>query len=159
MNAEGVFAMLRSAKFLEHGKIGRVRASGDERKSRRSCMLNGSMRLLTPYAGILFLAIGFSSSCSRRDVSAKTNDDQNVVTVGTAVATTRPVAEHLTLSSELVPYQEIDVYAKVPGYVKELNVDYGSHVRKGQIMAVLEVPELQAQLDEDQAAIGAQTDQ
>ena len=58
-----------------------------------------------------------------------------------------------------MPYEEIDVYAKVPGYVKELNVDYGSHVRKGQVMAILEVPELQAQLDEDQAAIRAQADQ
>jgi len=151
--------MLRSAKFLEHGPMSRVRATRDERKSPRSGMLNGNMRLLIPYAGILFLTVGVSSSCNRREVSAKTNDDQNVVTVGTAVASTRPVAEHLTLSSELVPYQEIDVYAKVPGYVKELNVDYGSHVRKGQVMAVLEVPELQAQLDEDQAAIAAQTDQ
>ncbi len=117
------------------------------------------MRFLTPCAGILFLAIVIDSSCGRREVTAKANDDQNVVTVGTAVASKRPVAQHLTLSSELVPYQEIDVYAKVAGYVKELNVDYGSHVRKGQIMAVLEVPELQAQLDEDQAAIAAQTDQ
>ena len=47
----------------------------------------------------------------------------------------RPVAQRLTLSSELVPFQEIEVYAKEAGYVKELNVDYGSHVRKGQIMA------------------------
>jgi RND family efflux transporter MFP subunit len=154
-----VLATLRSSQFLEFGPMTRVRASRDERKSLRFGMLDGSMRLLTPFAGILFLAVGLSSSCSRRDVSAKTNDDQNVVTVGTAVASTRPVAQHLTLSSELVPYQEIDVYAKVAGYVKELNVDYGSHVRKGQVMAVLEVPELQAQLDEDQAAIAAQTDQ
>ena len=117
------------------------------------------MRFLTPYAGILFLTIGLNSSCTRREVSAKSNDDQSVVTVGTALAATRPVAQHLTLSSELVPYQEIDVFAKVAGYVKELNVDYGSHVRKGQVMAVLEVPELQAQLDEDQAAIAAQGDQ
>src|SRR6266853_2013105 len=116
-------------------------------------------RLLYPSAGILFLAIGLTSSCNRPSVSAKTNDDQNVTAVGTAVASTRPVAQHLTLSSELVPYEEIDVYAKVAGYVKELNVDYGSRVRKGQVMAVLEVPELQAQLDEDQAAIRAQTDQ
>lgn len=71
----------------------------------------------------------------------------------------RPVAERLTLSSELVPFQEIEVYAKEAGYVKSLSVDYGSHVRKGQIMAVLEVPELQAQLDEDTAAIRAQQDQ
>ena len=76
------------------------------------------MRFLCVYSGILFLAIGLNSSCGRRDVSAKTMDDQNVVTVGTAVANTRPVAQHLTLSSELVPYQEIDVYAKVAGYLK-----------------------------------------
>src|SRR5579863_448491 len=151
--------MLPSAEFLEDGRIDRVRCAHDERKSCKPSMLGSSPRFLAPYAGVLFLVVGFTSSCSKPNVSAKTNDDQNLVTVGTALATTRPVAQHLTLSSELVPYQEIDVYAKVAGYVKELNVDYGSHVRKGQVMAVLEVPELQAQLDEDQAAIGAQTDQ
>src|SRR5579863_999584 len=151
--------MLPSAEFLEDGRIDRVRCAHDERKSCKPSMLGSSPRFLAPYAGVLFLVVGFTSSCSKPNVSAKTNDDQNLVTVGTALATTRPVAQHLTLSSELVPYQEIDVYAKVAGYVKELNVDYGSHVRKGQVMAVLEVPELQAQLDEDQAAIAAQADQ
>jgi RND family efflux transporter MFP subunit len=122
-------------------------------------MLRRSKRLLTPFSGILFLAIGVTSSCTRRETSARANDTQSVEEVGTAVVKIRPVAQHLTLSSELVPFEEIDVYAKEAGYVKELNVDYGSHVRKGQIMAVLEVPELQAQLDEDQAAIRAQSDQ
>ena len=69
------------------------------------------------------------------------------------------MAEHLTLSSELVPFQEIDVYAKEAGYVKELNVDYGSHVRKGDVMAVLEVPELEAELVQDKAAIKARGDE
>jgi len=109
--------------------------------------------------GVLLLAIGLSTSCTRPEAQAKTGDAGSAVTVGTAAVTTRAMAQHLTLSSELVPFQEIDVYAKEPGYVKTLNVDYGSHVRKGQLMAVLEVPELQAQLDEDQAAIEAQTDQ
>jgi RND family efflux transporter MFP subunit len=53
----------------------------------------------------------------------------------------------------LVPFQEIDVYAKESGYVQKLNVDYGSHVKAGQVMATLEIPELQAQLQEDQAEI------
>jgi RND family efflux transporter MFP subunit len=124
-------------------------------------MLKRRMLAITPLAAILFLVIGFSSSCTRRDVSAKTNDSptSEFQEVGTAAVTLRPVAQRLTLSSELVPFQEIEVYAKEAGYVKELNVDYGSHVRKGQIMAVLEVPELQAQLDEDNAAIRAQQDQ
>jgi RND family efflux transporter MFP subunit len=122
-------------------------------------MLSTGMGLRALSAGTLLLVIGLCASCNRPGVSAKTNDDQGVVTVGTAVASTKSMAEHLTLSAELVPFQEIDVYAKVAGYVKELNVDYGSRVRKGQVMAVLEVPELQAQLDEDQAAIRAQKDQ
>jgi RND family efflux transporter MFP subunit len=53
----------------------------------------------------------------------------------------------------LVPFQEIDVYAKESGYVKKLLVDYGSRVKAGQVMAILEIPELQAQLQEDQAEI------
>ena len=116
-------------------------------------------RKAATFAGILIIAL--TSSCARRDVSAKSNDSASseAQEVGTAIVKLRPVAQRLTLSSELVPFQEIDVYAKEAGYVKELNVDFGSHVHKGQIMAVLEVPELQAQLDEDQAAIRAQQDQ
>ena len=117
-------------------------------------------RKVATFVGVL--AIALVSSCTRRDVSAKANDSPSSTAgevVGTAIVKLRPVAQRLTLSSELVPFQEIEVYAKEAGYVKELNVDYGSHVRKGQIMAVLEVPELQAQLDEDTAAIRAQQDQ
>jgi RND family efflux transporter MFP subunit len=97
------------------------------------------------------------AGCGRNEVKASANV-QTVPTVGTAVASKRPVAQYLTLSSELVPFQEIDVYAKESGFVKELNVDYGSHVKKGQVMGVLEIPELEAQLDEDQAAIKTQSD-
>jgi RND family efflux transporter MFP subunit len=116
-------------------------------------------RKAATFAGILIIAL--TSSCTRRDVSAKSNDSASseAQEVGTAIVKLRPVAQRLTLSSELVPFQEIDVYAKEAGYVKDLNVDFGSHVHKGQVMAVLEVPELQAQLDEDQAAIRAQQDQ
>lgn len=77
------------------------------------------------------------------------------VSVGTAEVQLRPMAQHLTVSSELVPFQEIDVYAKEAGYVKQLNVDFGSHVRAGDVMAVLEIPELEAQLQQDQEVIKA----
>ncbi len=63
----------------------------------------------------------------------------------------------LTISSELVPYQEVDVYAKESGYVTELKVDYGTRVTKGQLMAVLDIPELQADLQRDAAAIASST--
>jgi RND family efflux transporter MFP subunit len=75
------------------------------------------------------------------------------VTVGVTNVVKRTLSRQITLSSELVPFQEIDVYAKESGYVQKLNVDYGTHVKAGQVMATLEIPELQAQLQEDQAEI------
>ena len=68
-----------------------------------------------------------------------------------AVRTT--LHQTLSVSSELVPFQQIDVYAKESGFVHQLNVDYGTHVKAGDVMAVLEIPELQIQLQEDEAAI------
>jgi RND family efflux transporter MFP subunit len=65
----------------------------------------------------------------------------------------------LTVSSELVPFQDIDVFAKESGYVKQLLVDYGSHVKAGQLMAVLEIPELEANIQQDESAIKSLADQ
>ncbi|MGA3328904.1 MAG: efflux RND transporter periplasmic adaptor subunit [Terriglobia bacterium] len=67
--------------------------------------------------------------------------------------TRKSLQRQITLSSELVPFQEIDVYAKESGFVKNLYVDYGSRVQTGQLMAVLEIPELEAQLQVDQSSI------
>ncbi len=65
----------------------------------------------------------------------------------------KSLGRDITLSSELVPFQEIDIYAKESGYVKKLLVDYGTHVKAGQVMAVLEIPELQEQVEQDLAEI------
>jgi multidrug efflux pump subunit AcrA (membrane-fusion protein) len=63
------------------------------------------------------------------------------------------IADNLEIASEFQPFQEVDVYAKVSGYIQKLYVDCGAHVRQGQILAVLEIPELQQQLQQDQAAV------
>jgi len=75
------------------------------------------------------------------------------ITVGVTKVVRKSLGREISLSSELVPFQEIDVYAKESGYVKKLLVDYGTRVKAGQVMAILEIPELEAQLQEDQAGI------
>jgi len=59
----------------------------------------------------------------------------------------------LTLAGAFKPFQDVDVHAKVAGYIKTIYVDVGSHVTAGQTLAVLEVPELQAQLAGADAAV------
>jgi RND family efflux transporter MFP subunit len=102
------------------------------------------------------LALGLSSCNGGRNVKASA---EQAVTVGVTSVVKKTVSRQITLSSELVPFQEIDVYAKESGYVQKLDVDYGTHVRVGQTMATLEIPELQAQMQQDQAEIKNAIDQ
>ncbi len=59
----------------------------------------------------------------------------------------------LEIASEFQPFQEIDIYAKESGYIQKLYIDWGTHVKQGQFLAVLEIPELQQQLQGDEAAV------
>jgi len=105
-----------------------------------------------PVAFVAILAAGLSS-CSGGAGSKVEANTGSVLTVGVTRVTKKTLSRQITLSSELVPFQEIDVYAKESGYVQKLNVDYGSHVKQGQVMATLEIPELLAQLNEDEAEV------
>ena len=67
----------------------------------------------------------------------------------------KTLSSNLEIASEFQPYQEINVYAKVSGYIKELRVNWGTHVKQGQLLAVLEIPELQQQLEWTKRPCGA----
>jgi RND family efflux transporter MFP subunit len=77
----------------------------------------------------------------------------NAPTAAVVKATRRNLGSQLEIASEFLPHQEINVYAKVSGYIQKLYVDWGTHVKQGQILAVLEVPELQQQLQQDEASV------
>lgn len=106
-------------------------------------------------AGGLLTSCGRSQKASANTVAAIPEG----ISVGVTKVGRRALGRTLTLSSELVPFQEIDVYAKESGFVRKLNVDYGSRVKEGDVMAVLEIPELEFQLQQDDAAIKAASDQ
>ncbi len=56
------------------------------------------------------------------------------------------IARRLRVAGQFIPYQDVDLHAKVSGYIRRINVDIGDRVHAGQTLAVLEVPELDAQL-------------
>lgn len=62
------------------------------------------------------------------------------------------LARSISLSAELLPFQEVDVHAKVAGYVRSIRVDVGDHVRKGETIAELEIPEASHELEKATAA-------
>src|ERR1700728_5276843 len=64
-----------------------------------------------------------------------------------------PLSSSLTVAGQFEPYQEVDLHAKVSGYIRWIKVDIGDRVRQGEVLANLEVPELQDQLMGAQAEV------
>ncbi|MGZ3821873.1 MAG: efflux RND transporter periplasmic adaptor subunit [Mucilaginibacter sp.] len=62
----------------------------------------------------------------------------------------------IAVPGELIPYQQVDLYAKVNSYVKKLLVDIGSEVHGGQLLAILEAPEINSQLASAESRIKQQ---
>jgi RND family efflux transporter MFP subunit len=80
-------------------------------------------------------------SCSKPAESSAPKEETALV-VPVAKATLADLTGRIVLSAEFEPYQEIDLMAKVSGYVKSINVDIGDRVREGQLLATLEIPEM-----------------
>ena len=81
--------------------------------------------------------------------SGSSNSEANAATMPSArvaVAQRGDVSHVLTLAGQFQPYQVVDVHPKVSGYMKRINVDIGDIVHEGETLAILEVPELKAQL-------------
>jgi RND family efflux transporter MFP subunit len=76
-----------------------------------------------------------------------------------ALVERRDIDNALVLAGEFKPFQDVDVHAKVAGYIRVIYVDVGDHVKEGQTLAVLEVPELEAQLTGADAAARAAQEQ
>jgi len=114
------------------------------------------IKRVSPIVAVLFIGsvTVFLSSCSRNpgvQASAAGSADSPVVAVATVK--TENLSRALVLTAEFKPYQEIDVMAKVAGYIKQINVDVGDRVKEGDLLATLEIPEMKDDLNRANAAV------
>jgi len=99
----------------------------------------------------IWLGRGSTERVGIHDVAA----DADVPPAAVARVERHNVGNTLVIAGEFKPFQDVDVHAKVAGYIRQIYVDVGDHVREGQTLAVLEVPELAAQLTGAEAAVRA----
>ena len=95
--------------------------------------------------------VAFLPSLGKKAKASQT-EEATAPTAAVVMATRHPISNSLTLSGDFRPFQEVDVHAKVAGYIRKIYVDVGDHVKAGQTLAVLEVPELSAELQAADAA-------
>jgi RND family efflux transporter MFP subunit len=100
----------------------------------------------------LIVAVALLMKRPLRNAHAKDSDEPAQRLAPVILAVRGPIQNVITLSGEFRPFQVVDVHAKVAGYIREIYVDVGDKVGAGQVLAVLEVPELSAQV------MGAQAD-
>ncbi len=101
-------------------------------------------------ACVLIVIVAISSTRSGRVQTAAASTPRSAAV---AIAKRQPISNQLSIAGEFIPYQDVQIHAKVAGYIKKINVDIGDHVKTGEVLAVLEIPELVAQVDEASAAV------
>jgi RND family efflux transporter MFP subunit len=110
-------------------------------------------------AVVLFclLALGAIIKRSHNPTTAEASghavDAGGVTYAAVAPVKRETIATSLAIAGQFMPYQNVELHAKVAGYIKHIYVDIGDHVHEGQVLAVLEIPELVAQVDEARAAM------
>ncbi len=107
---------------------------------------------LTALAG-LCLGAGLTGCTSRGEPVARDTAAHSAPTVPVAKTERNDLAGDLVLTAEFQPFQEVDVMAKVSGYVRQIKVDIGDRVSEGQLLATLEIPEMEDEVSKAEAAV------
>jgi RND family efflux transporter MFP subunit len=94
-----------------------------------------------------------SAGCGRSGGSSTTVSADAAPRAAVVKVRHTPLSNTLSIAGEFLPYQEVELHAKVAGYIRNINVDIGDRVRTGQVLAVLEIPELSAQLEGSNAGV------
>jgi RND family efflux transporter MFP subunit len=102
------------------------------------------------FRGALLMALPCLVFTGCRETQA---DSVPVATASIAPVTRGDLSSTLTVAGEFQPYQEVELHAKVSGYIRKINVDIGDRVKSGKVIATLEVPELTAQVAGSQAEV------
>lgn len=109
-------------------------------------------------AALLFLGWLPRHSINKK-VQARTNQERNALPIVQVVSAEQAAAaEELTLLGTVVPVSTTHVYARSAGYLKSLNVDIGDRVHRGQLLAVIEVPELDATVQQQRSLLQVSKD-
>lgn len=107
--------------------------------------------------GILLISSfeGCSSAGGKKNAEQQPTKEEAPVTTAFSLKKGK-LSSSLQVPGELIAYQQVDLYAKVSSFVKKLNADVGSEVSEGQLLAVMEAPELNSQVAGAQSRLQSQ---
>jgi RND family efflux transporter MFP subunit len=99
--------------------------------------------------GALAIAAGL---CSCHSATAP-SDANAPINVAVTQVHCVDLARSVDLTAEFLPWQEVEIHAKISGYVKQMNVDVGDHAKTNDVLATLEIPEIEDEEKQADAAV------
>ncbi len=112
------------------------------------------LRVIWPVSVLAGLAA--CSTSGNHDTKQAATKEPETPQVALATVQALQPSKRVTLPGELKPWNRVNIYAKVKGFVREIPVDRGTFVRKGQVLARLDAPEVLSELSQAQAQLQAQ---
>src|SRR5271156_3293437 len=105
---------------------------------------------------LVIAAVGCNSGNADKSVAASVVPASSApTTVSTVPVASKKLQTTISLPAQLIPYEQVDIYPKVTGFVQTVTVDRGSRVRRGQLLVKLTAPELLSQRSQAEAAVRA----
>lgn len=114
---------------------------------------NYTMKLLYAITGSALIIIIILAGCHQGSGNTETTKKAGADSAVVFILEKDTVNKQITFPAELIPLERAEIFAKVSGYVNALKVDIGDKVSKGQILAVLEAPEMIANYAQSSADI------
>jgi len=110
----------------------------------------GARRLIIVSVALLFLAVlaGVLPRLAQRRVATADTRQLEVPNVSIVSPSVGPPADGLMLPAEVKPWQEASIFSRVNGYLKRWDVDIGAHVEQDQLLAEIDTPDLDHQLEQ-----------
>ncbi|WP_310590503.1 efflux RND transporter permease subunit [Dyadobacter sp. CY261] len=118
--------------------------------------LQTSVSMNTPKSILILItvAVGMSACSSEAETSEKHEQQaEKEPSVELAYVKSMKPAKQIALPGELKPWNKVSIHPKIKGFVKTVNADRGTVVRKGQVLAVLEAPEVISELSQAKAQL------
>lgn len=118
----------------------------DDPRGRRTLIFSGAVLIIIALVA-LFVLSERKKAYMAKEIKERAAAASAGIPVRVVSATRSSGMRTVTLAGEARPYASVTLYAKVSGYLREIRVDKGDQVKEGQVMAVIESPELDRQYD------------
>jgi RND family efflux transporter MFP subunit len=159
MNDLGQLKILDHSTRGEHWEHRPVNGRSENDPRRRAGARHRSGGRLFALVACLFLASGLSLGVIRayrehQQVTATATQEREFVPqVQVATVSASPQKMSVTLPATTAAFAEANIYARATGYVSKRKVDIGDHVKAGDLLAQLAVPEVDHQISQNEATL------